>query len=291
MHLSPSRRQGFTLIELLVVIAIIAILIGLLLPAVQKVRESAARMQSQNNLKQIGIACHSFHDANSGLPSSGTNWCWPGAAVDFSWTFQILPYIEQESLYKQVNSGNWSNIGQGIKTYFAPSRRSPLANPGTGRGLTDYAAAVPVQGVDYNSFWDYNNATYKALQTSGAIIRVQPGASRRGAALTTFRSGTSNVLMIGEKRLRPSAYDSGDWHDDCGWSDGWDPDTFRATGTPPKQDDEDTSGYEFGGPSGSGFNVVMGDGSVRMIRYGIDPTLLLNLGNRKSAVPIAGNSF
>src|SRR5271168_1552167 len=97
------RRSGFTLIELLVVIAIIAILIALLVPAVQKVREAAARTQCTNNLKQIGLACLSYHDANKRLPQGYIVNPADQPSPGWSWSVLILPYIDQEPLYIDLN--------------------------------------------------------------------------------------------------------------------------------------------------------------------------------------------
>src|SRR5437660_585289 len=131
-----ERRGAFTLIELLVVIAIIAILIGLLLPAVQKVREAAARAKCQNNLKQLGLAVHNYHDANNAMPPDRIA---PGGFT--TWAVLILPYVEQQSVFnlwnvssryidQPNNSSGLTNpavsgdpTANNIKIYFCPSRR------------------------------------------------------------------------------------------------------------------------------------------------------------------------
>src|SRR6516225_11309071 len=98
------KSPAFTLIELLVVIAIIGILMALLVPAVQKVREIAARIQCANNLKQIGLACHSYHDVNKVLPPGYTaTAAYPATSPGWGWAAYILPYIEQDNVYRQIN--------------------------------------------------------------------------------------------------------------------------------------------------------------------------------------------
>ena len=129
MYRHPPRRSAFTLIELLVVIAIIAILIGMLLPAVQKVREAANRATCQNNLKQMGIAVKNFESAHHFYPTSGTT-PWAGVSVNASgypwagtnqtagWAYQILPFMEGEAIYRQLYNAQYSVV----KNYFCPSR-------------------------------------------------------------------------------------------------------------------------------------------------------------------------
>lgn len=181
----PTRRQGFTLIELLVVIAIIAILIGLLLPAVQKVRESAARTRCQNNLKQIGIAVHSLNDANgSELPPVAGAYPF-GSANRGTVFYYILPFVEQGPLYaSSVNAAGVASAsnpvpsgtrayGQVIKLYLCPSDASAPSGNSRFTGLATQATA------------NYA-ANPLAFATNAGLPR-------------TFTDGTSNTLLIAEK--------------------------------------------------------------------------------------------
>jgi prepilin-type N-terminal cleavage/methylation domain-containing protein len=189
------RKAGFTLIELLVVIAIIAILIALLVPAVQKVREAAARTQSTNNLKQLGLACQSFHDANKRLPFNGvaanttigtTLYYTQGSSSTFtsgSWQFQILSYIDQTPLF--MNAATAPSAG--LAGYMCPGRGRPTYDTSTGWPWQDYFLNVYInEGV--------------------------PGTTPTGAAQDTKRTmvgitdGTSNTIVAGHGSIGQAQY-------------------------------------------------------------------------------------
>jgi prepilin-type processing-associated H-X9-DG protein/prepilin-type N-terminal cleavage/methylation domain-containing protein len=194
----PARRPrpAFTLIELLVVIALIGTLIALLVPAVQKVREAAARTQCQNNLKQMGLALHAYHDANKALPPGYlATATYPGTSPGWGWEAFILPYLEQTPLYRQINLSQpiqgQAAAAVGIPTYLCPADMVTLTpfpvTDATGATLcnaapSSYAATV---GPDAS---DVADPTGEGVFYRNSRIR-----------LTDIHDGTSETVMAGDR--------------------------------------------------------------------------------------------
>ena len=203
----PARR-AFTLIELLVVIAIIAILIGLLLPAVQKIREAANRMSCTNNLKQIGLALHNYNDTNSAFPPGFSAFAGPGGDTTpgWGWAFHILPYVEQDNLYKSVPDLNQSLrdspvLAQKVKVYMCPSDIArevfPVRGPGGVSLTTSTSQPVMAAPSSYAAFVGGDETEVTTGDENGQFHGCFWRNSR--VALTDLTDGTSHTVLVADR--------------------------------------------------------------------------------------------
>ncbi len=295
------RNRGFTLIELLVVIAIIAVLIALLLPAVQQAREAARRTQCRNNLKQLGLAFHNYHDNFQVFPLQQT--CcgtsnWPIWRIYHSWTVRILPQIDQSAMYNQMDFVNASGLAgtnltlkqMQLTAVNCPSDpRARELNPGADNGAgvnlgeTNYAISSGGHPNGSATIPGTSGATYAQLGNNFAprSTEVRGMFSRSGysAKLADVTDGTSNTIMLGEV--------IGSF---CRWQD-WGYQSWATMAHPINYRNEDfikgvlthdaaNECIIFRSHHEGGAHFVAADGSVHFVGENIDGAVYRNLGDK-----------
>ena len=292
------RRTGFTLIELLVVIAIIAILIGLLLPAVQKVREAASRAKCTNNLKQIALASHSYHDVNQYFP--GAIYLAPPSTQGYTVFVSLLPFLEQQNLYQVWNFATPLSNGQSstspaamvLPVLICPSDVIPQ-NPYPSPKPSGYFWGITSYGGNGGS------QVYPTPSDDGIFFAVGPASSPLGSPvpMANVTDGLSNTLLFGERYHRDANFDAAGGGTDPIAGYGW---WGAFHGNPSTDVTESASAplnylmpsssagaaavnmriNAWGSGHTNGANFALADGSVQFITNGISQTTLLYLATR-----------
>jgi prepilin-type N-terminal cleavage/methylation domain-containing protein len=291
MQRPVSRRKAFTLIELLVVIAIIAVLIALLLPAVQQAREAARRTQCKNNLKQLGLAIHNYHDTYLSFPPGGIN---IGGVYYSNWAVGILPYIDQAPLYNLYNANVTNNnaanspvVQVKLAAQNCPSDpyAGQLAMPESGNGsnvnyMTSSYRACNGVNTDANNFWDQDLPTGSLTPATNRGAMHIVNTSFNVEKMASILDGTSNTLLVGEWTTKTNIRRTTFWgytYTSYNQSEiclGAVPDVF---GTPDYSligNGNTTSKRAFASFHVGGVHFLMADGAVRFISSNINrPTL------------------
>jgi prepilin-type N-terminal cleavage/methylation domain-containing protein len=316
-------RRGFTLVELLIVIAIIAMLVGLLLPAVQSARESARRTQCGNNIKQLALGAQQHVQSQGFFPSGGWGYAWTGdadrgfgAKQPGGWAYSTLPFIEQTAVH-QLGAGataaakmtaNSTRCSTPVPLFYCASRRQAVAYPWGSSSQSPTNANRP--STYAKTDFAFNGGGFTGSPPAGPAINcldLYPncypnvdnwyGNTSSNLGMTSHRSettpagvpdGLSNTLLLAEKYLNPTAYTSGsDPADNMDPWEGWDWDNVRWTTDAPMPD---TPGVQytqqFGSAHALAFMTAACDGSVRAVAYTISPSVWESLGHRRDGVVV-----
>lgn len=314
-----KTRRGFTLVELVVVIAIIAVLIGLLLPAVQKVREAASRIKCANNLKQLGLAVHNYHDSHGTFPPAYVNkgaYGKTGFSFTHGWAPFILPFVEQQTLYTHYRwdfplytPENQPVVATLLRPFQCPSTPErdrymtfgPFAAFATKGACGDYTIALGVDQALSQLGWVDPVGDYRGALTNTPTPALTLSRTLTGTRLSDITDGTSTTILFIEDAGRPRHWQAGKAGPDQVLEGGpWDHfkgpiilqgSTFDGTTKPGRcalNCTNDREGYAF---HTGGANCAFADGSVNFLKIGIDIRIMAQLITRAGGEVVSADGF